>query len=112
MPPGWLASWLAGRLDRWLPWGCGRRLHLAGAPGHALGRWGRTPAPPPEARSRPPCPAQHNPFSLAFDKACELADILPESVLDACVVSINSDEVEGFLEQLDTAYHSVHEGNV
>jgi hypothetical protein len=33
-------------------------------------------------------------------------------VLDACVVSINSDEVEGFLEQLDTAYHSVHEGNV
>jgi cell division septum initiation protein DivIVA len=33
-------------------------------------------------------------------------------VLDACVVSINSDEVDNFLEQLDTAYHSVQEGNM
>jgi hypothetical protein len=59
----------------------------------------------------PPSP-QLNPFSLAFEKAAELAGILPESVLDASVVLIAADEVDLFLESLDDAFASVEQGRM
>lgn len=58
-----------------------------------------------------PC-LQLNPFSLAFEKAAELAGILPESVLDASVVLIAADEVDLFLESLDDAFASVEQGRM